>query len=181
MSTVCYIMGMSEETFVLTLIGIITLGALLVILGKVLFAWYMERREQNTHIKNMCWPYRIVRLGDGTYGLQHYSVPLKNSKCTYWYTLQKYKWLPDAQKAMSERMATVIADRSRVIAKEERERMAEEANRVASVLDYQPSYSELIEETQTIDCPKIDKVTIDRVCSPAFMTRPDVCSKEGMI
>jgi hypothetical protein len=38
-----------------------------------------------------------------------------------------------------------------------------------------------MEVIKTIDCPNIDKVTIDKVCSPEFMLRPDVVGKEGMI
>lgn len=174
-------MDMSEITIALILIGIITIGAALVILGNYVYGYCRAKRAEKEHIHNMCYPYRIVRLGDNSYALQHYVVPGKRASNAYWTTMKKYVWLPDAQKAMDDRMAALIADRARIIAKEERERMADEANSVSYVVDYMPEYNDIMEVIKTIDCPKIDKVTIDKVCSPAFMLRPDVVGKEGMI
>jgi hypothetical protein len=172
---------MSDTTFALILIGIITIGAALVILGKYVYEYCRAKRAEKKHIHNMCYPYRIVRLGDNSYALQHYVVPGKRASNAYWTTMKKYGWLPDAQKAMDDRMAALIADRARIIAKEERERMADEANSVSYVVDYMPEYNDIMEVIKTIDCPNIDKVTIDKVCSPEFMLRPDVVGKEGMI
>ncbi len=172
---------MSDTTFALILIGIITIGASLVILGKYVYGYCLAKRAEKEHIHNMCYPYRIVRLGDNSYALQHYVVPGKRASNAYWTTMKKYVWLPDAQKAMDDCMAALIADRTRIIAKEERERMADEANSVSYVVDYMPEYNNILEVIKTIDCPNIDKVTIDKVCSPEFMLRPDVVGKEGMI
>lgn len=172
---------MSDTTFALILIGIITIGALLVILGQYVYGYYCSKRAENEHIHNMCYPYRIVCLGDKSYALQHYVVPCKKASMAYWGTMKKYGWLPDAQKAMDDRMAALIADRARIIAKEERERMADEANSVKYVVNYTPEYHDLMEIIKTIDCPNIDKVTMDKVCSPEFMMRPDVVGKDGMI
>ena len=181
MSTVCYIMGMNDTTFALILIGIITIGAALVILGKYVYEYCRAKRAEKEHIHNMCYPYRIVCLGDKSYALQHYVVPCKQASSAYWTTMKKYTWLPAAQDAMNDCMGALIADRARIITKEERERMADEANSVKYVVDYTPECHDIMEVINTIDCPNIDKVTIDKVCSPAFMLRPDVVGKEGMI
>ena len=129
----------------------------------------------------MCYPYRIVCLGDKSYALQHYVVPDKQSYNAYWTTMKEYGCLLDAQDAMNDCMAALIADRARIIAKEEHERMTDEANRVKYVVDYTPEYHAIMAVIKTIDCPNIDKVTIDKVCSPEFMLRPDVVGKEGMV
>lgn len=172
---------MSDTTFALVLIGIITISALLVILVKYVGERCLAKRAEKEHIHNMCHPYRIARLGDKSYALQHYVVPGKKASIAYWSTMKTFEWLMDAQKEMDDRMAAVIAERARIIAREERERMAVEANTVTSVVDYTPDYHDIMEIIKTIDCPNIDKVTIDKVCSPEFMTRPDVVGKEGMI
>lgn len=172
---------MSDTTFALILIGIVTIGALLVIIGNYGYEYCLAKRAEKEHIHNMCYPYRIVCLGDKSYALQHYVVPGKRASNAYWTTMKTYGWLQDAKDAMNDRMAALIADRARVITKEERERMADEANSVKYVVNYMPGDHDIMEVIETIDCPNIDKVTIDKVCSPEFMLRPDVVGKEGMI
>ena len=172
---------MSDYHLTMLIIGIIIFICVAIIVGLYAYEYCRAKRAEKKHIHNICYPYRIVCLGDKSYALQHYVVPCKRASNAYWSTMKKYGWLPDAQKAMDDCMAAVIADRARIIAKEERERMADEANSVKYVVDYTPEYHDIMEVFKTIDCPKIDKVTIDKVCSPEFMLRPDVVGKEGMI
>ena len=176
---------MSDYHLTMLIIGIIIFIGVAVIVGKILYDHYCDRKVYNRHIQNLCWPYRVVQLGGGKYGLEHYYVrhvpgntdpdfSLLNAE---WTIVKKFDYRADAMVAMDENMAAVIAERARVAYKEDK--AAE--NDVVRILDYKPSYASIIDETNTIDCPSVDACMIDRVCSPKFMSRPDIMVKKGLV
>ena len=180
---------MSDTTFALILIGIITTAAVLVIVGKYVYYRHLDRKLYKQHIQNLCWPYRVVQLGGGKYGLEHYYVrhvpgntdPDYSLLDVEWTLVKKFDFCADAMVAMDEAMAAVIAERAKVAYKEYKDVIKAASNNVVRILDYKPTYASIIEETKTIDCPSVDASMIDRVCSPKFMSRPEIMAKKGLV
>ena len=180
---------MSDYHLTMLIIGIIVFIGVAVIVGKILFDRYCERKAHDWHIQNLCWPYRVVQLGSGKYGLEHYYVrhvpgntdPDHSILDADWTLVKTFDFRGDALLAMDEAMATVIAERARVAYKEHKDLIKVTENEVVRVLDYKPTYASIIEETKTIDCPSVDTSMIDRVCSPKFMSRPDIMVKKGLV
>ena len=180
---------MSDYHLTMLIIGIIIFIGAAVIVGKILFDRYCDRKARDWHIKNLCWPYRVVQLGGGKYGLEHYCVrhvpgntdPDYSLLDVEWTLVKKFDFRADAMVAMDEAMAAVIAERARVAYKECKDLIKAAENEVVRVLDYKPTYASIIEETKTIDCPSVDASMIDRVCSPKFMSRPDIMTKKGLV
>lgn len=180
---------MSDYDLTMLIIGIIIFIGVAVIVGKMLFDHYCDYKVYNRHIQNLCWPYRVVQLGGGKYGLQHYYVrhvpgntdPDYSMLDAEWTLVKKFDYRADAMVAMDEAMATVIAERARVAYKEYKDAIKAAENDVVRILDYKPSYASIIEETNTIDCPSVDTSMIDRVCSPKFMSRPEIMAKKGLV
>lgn len=180
---------MSDYHLTMLIIGIIVFISVAVIVGKCLFYHYSKRKVYDRYIQNLCWPYRVVQLGGGKYGLEHYYVrdtPGSTDPDYYmldaeWTLVKTFDFRGDAMVAMDEAMATVIAERARVAYKEHKDLIKVAENEVVRVLDYKPTYASIIEETKTIDCPSVDTNMIDRVCSPKFMSRPDIMAKKGLV
>ena len=180
---------MSDYHLTMLIIGIIIFIGVAVIVGKMLFDHYCDRKVYKHHIQNLCWPYRVVQLGSGKYGLEHYyfrHVPC-NTDPDYskldaeWTLVKKFDFRADAMVAMDEAMAAVIAERAKVAYKEYKDVIKAASNNVVRILDYKPTYASIIEETKTIDCPSVDTSMIDRVCSPKFMSRPEIMAKKGLV
>lgn len=181
--------GMSDYHLTMLIISIIIFIGVAVIVGKILFDHYCDIKVYNRHIQNLCWPYRVVQLGGGKYGLEHYYVrnvpdnadPDSSLLNAEWTIVKKFNYRADAMVAMDEYMAAVIAERARVAYKEDKDAIKAAENDVVSILDYKPSYAAIIDETKTIDCPSVDAYMIDRVCSPKFMSRPEIMAKKGLV
>lgn len=171
------------------IIGIVIFIGVAVIVGKLLLDRHFERKVYQQHIQNLCWPYRVVQLGGGKYGLQHYYVrnvpgntdPDYSMLDVEWTLVKKFDFRADAMVAMDEAMAAVIAERAKVAYKNDKAAIKAAENDVVRILDYKPSYDSIIDETKTIDCPSVDSHTIDRVCSPQFMSRPDIMVTKGLV
>lgn len=180
---------MSDYHLTMLIIGIIVFIAVAVIVGQLLFWRYCKRKVYNQYLQNLCWPYRVVQLGSGKYGLEHYYVrhvpgntdPDYSKIDAEWTLVKTFDFRGDALVAMDEAMATVIAERARVAYKERKDLIKVTENEVVRILDYKPTYASIIEETKTIDCPSVDTNMIDRVCSPKFMSRPDIMTKKGLV
>lgn len=180
---------MSDYHLTMLIIGIIIFIGVSVIVGKILFDHYCDHKVYKQHIQNLCWPYRVVQLGSGKYGLEHYYVrhvpgntdPDYSLLDAGWTLVKKFDLRADAMVAMDEAMAAVIAERAKVAYKEYKDIIKEAKNTVVRVLDYKPSYAAIIDETVTIDCPSVDSYMIDRVCSPKFMSRPEIMTKKGLV
>lgn len=180
---------MSDYHLTMLIVGIIIFICVAVIVGKLLFYRYCERKAYDRHIQNLCWPYRVVQLGSGKYGLEHYYVrhvpgntdPDYSKLDVAWTMVKTFDFRGDAMVAMDEAMAAVIAERARVAYKEYNDLIKDAKNEVVRVLDYKPTYASIIEETTTIDCPSVDTNMIDRVCSPKFMSRPEIMAKKGLV
>lgn len=180
---------MSDYDLTMLIIGIIIFIGVAVIVGKILSDRHLERKVYNNHIQNLCWPYRVVQLGSGKYGLEHYYVrhvpgntdPDYSMLDVEWTLVKKFDFRGDAMVAMDEAMAAVIAERARVAYKEYKDLIKAAEDDVVRILDYKPNYSSIIEETKTIDCPSVDTSMIDRVCSPKFMSRPEIMAKKGLV
>lgn len=176
---------MSDYHLTMLIIGIIIFIGVAVIVGKILFDHYCDLKVYNRHIQNLCWPYRVVQLGGGKYGLQHYYVRHVPDNCSLpdveWTLVKKFDFRADAMVAMDEAIAAVIAERARIAYKEYKDAIKAAENDVVRILDYKPSYDSIIEETKTIDCPSVDSYMIDRVCSPKFMSRPEIMAKKGLV
>lgn len=180
---------MSDYDLTRLIIGIIIFIGVAVIVGKILSDRHLERKVYNQHIQNLCWPYRVVQLGSGKYGLEHYYVrhvpgntdPDYSLLDVEWTLVKKFDFRGDAMVAMDEAMAAVIAERARIAYKEYKDLIKAAEDDVVRILDYKPNYASIIEETKTIDCPSVDTSMIDRVCSPKFMSRPDIMAKKGLV
>lgn len=117
---------MSDYHLTMLIISIIIFIGVAVIVGKILFDHYCDYKVYNRHIQNLCWPYRVVQLGGGKYGLQHYYVrnvpgntdPDYSMLDVEWTLVKKFDYRADAMVAMDEAMAAVIAERARVAYKE---------------------------------------------------------------
>lgn len=180
---------MSDYDLTMLIIGIIIFIGVAVIVGKILSDRHLERKVYNNHIQNLCWPYRVVQLGSGKYGLEHYYVrhvpgntdPDYSMLDVEWTLVKKFDFRGDAMVAMDEAMAAVIAERARVAYKEYKDLIKAAEDDVVRILDYKPNYASIIEETKTIDCPSVDTSMIDRVCRPKFMSRPEIMAKKGLV
>ena len=180
---------MSDYNLTMLIIGIIIFIGVAVIVGKILYDRHLDRKVYKQHIQNLCWPYRVVQLGSGKYGLEHYYVrhvpgntdPDFSLLDVEWTLVKKFDLRADAMVAMDEAMAAVIAERAKVAYKEYKDLINDAKNTVVRVLDYKPSYASIIDETETIDCPSVDASMIDRVCSPKFMSRPEIMAKKGLV